>query len=86
MAKIFFEPMFLRDIFLKSFIKSVGNTSGILVTVLLGWQALKISRKALSYNSNIIKELEDSEKVNDFLSDSVVKEEIKNFKVLFDKL
>ncbi len=86
MSKIFFECIPFRDIFLKSFLKSVGNTSGILVTVFLGWQALNISRKALSYK--IIKELEEpySETVNDFLSDSVVKEEIKNFKVLFDKL
>lgn len=85
MSKIF-EFIPFRDIYLKSFIKSVGSTSGVLVTVLLGWQALKISRKSLSYN--IIKELEEpyTETVNDFLSDSVVKEEIKNFKVLFDKL
>ena len=83
MSRIF-ETIPFRDMFLKSFVRSIGNTSGILLTVLLGWQAIKISTKALSYNSS--KELEDSEKVNDFLSDSVVQEEIKNFKVLFDNL
>lgn len=74
-----------REIFLKSFIKSIGNTSGVLLTIFLGWQGVRFSRKCLSYN--IHKELEEPVgEVNDFLSDSVVKEEIKNFKVLFDKL
>ena len=85
---MFFTTNICRDMFLKSFVKSVGNTSGMLLTILLGWHTIKFSRKVLSFNSSVHQELEEhnSEYVNNFLSDSVVREEIKNFKVLFDKL
>jgi hypothetical protein len=80
---MFNNTMPFREIFLKSFIKSIGSTSGVLLTIFLGWQGSRFSRKYLSYN--IHKELEESVvEVNE--ADSVIREEITNFKVLFDKL
>jgi hypothetical protein len=80
--KMFIDTMPFREIFFKSFVKSIGSTSGVLLTIFLGWQGCRISRKCLSCNNKGIEE--SVVEVNEV--DSVVKEEIKNFKVLFDKL